>query len=145
MKNIPSKLICGILVDLLFEIDNLLNFLISSCFVVCIYLYINRSSGGSSWDLGGSLEFPPPPPLPLCIWETSKRVLLQTVQTQMKCSIMRHFIRVSTVKVTKIFRQKNTIFLENYNLTPLDMYNGLSQMYCIKSLVYKGLRPNYFI
>ena len=35
------------------------------------------------------------------------------------------------VKVKKIFRQKNTIFLENDNLTPLDMYNGLSQVYCL--------------
>ena len=33
------------------------------------------------------------------------------------------------VKVKKIFRHKNTIFLENYNPTPLDMYNGLSQVY----------------
>ena len=31
-----------------------------------------------------------------------------------------------------IFRQKNKIFVENYNLTPLDMCNGLSQVYCIK-------------
>ena len=31
-----------------------------------------------------------------------------------------------------IFRQKNTIFFFNYNLTPLDMYNGISQVYCIK-------------
>ena len=26
----------------------------------------------------------------------------------------------------------NTIYFENYNFTPLDMYNGLSQVYCIK-------------
>ena len=32
----------------------------------------------------------------------------------------------------KIFRQKNTIFFENFNLTPLDMYNGLSEVNCIK-------------
>ena len=39
-----------------------------------------------------------------------------------------HFIWVFTVcKNKKIFRQKNTIFFKNYNLTPLDMYNGLSQ------------------
>ena len=31
------------------------------------------------------------------------------------------------VKVKKSFRQKNTIFFGNYNLTPLDMYNGLSK------------------
>ena len=36
------------------------------------------------------------------------------------------------VKVKKIFRQKNTIFFENYTLTHLDMYNGLSEVYCIK-------------
>ena len=36
------------------------------------------------------------------------------------------------VKTKKIFRQNNTIFFENYNLSPLDMYNGLSQVYCIK-------------
>ena len=35
--------------------------------------------------------------LTLCIVETPKRVLLQTVNTQMKCSMMLHFIRVYTV------------------------------------------------
>ena len=35
--------------------------------------------------------------LTLCICETLKRVLLQTVKTQMKCSIMLHFIRLYTV------------------------------------------------
>ena len=29
--------------------------------------------------------------------ETPKRVLLQTVKTQMKCHIMRHFIKIYTV------------------------------------------------
>ena len=43
----------------------------------------------------------------------------------------------------KIIRQKNTVFFINYNLTSLDMYNGLSQVYCIKpeggiQIVYKG-------
>ena len=33
----------------------------------------------------------------LCILETLKRALLQTLKTQMKCFIMRHFIRVYTV------------------------------------------------
>ena len=37
---------------------------------------------------------------------------------------MWHCIRVYTVKVKKFF----TIFFENYNLTPLDMYNGLSNL-----------------
>ena len=67
----------------------------------------------------------------------------------MKCRILRHFIRVNTVcKIKKkIFRQKNVFFFKNYNLTPLtplDMYNGLSQVNCIKPernnpLVSKGL------
>ena len=34
--------------------------------------------------------------------------------------------------VKKIFKQKNTIYFENNNLAPLDMYNGLSLVYCIK-------------
>ena len=45
----------------------------------------------------------------LCNQETPKQVILQTVKTQMKCSIMLHLIRVYLfVKVKKIFRQKNT-------------------------------------
>ena len=36
------------------------------------------------------------------------------------------------VKVKKIFRQNSTIFFSyNLTVTPLDMYNGLSQVYCI--------------
>ena len=39
-----------------------------------------------------------------------------------------HFIRVYTVcKVNK-----DTMFFEKYNLAPLKLYNGLSQVYCIK-------------
>ena len=46
--------------------------------------------------------------LTLCIRETPKHVLLQTVKTQMKCSIMLHLIRVYTVcKGEKYFRQLN--------------------------------------
>ena len=41
-------------------------------------------------------------PLTLCIRETPKRVLLQTVKTQIKCSIMLHFIWVYTVCQGKI-------------------------------------------
>ena len=37
------------------------------------------------------------------------------------------------VKVKKIFRQNTKIFYEYYNLTPLDVNNGLSQVYCIIS------------
>ena len=62
--------------------------------------------------------------------ETTKRVLLQTVKTQMKSSMMLHFIRVYTVcKGKKDLR--TTDFFFNYNLTPLDTYNGLFQVYCI--------------
>ena len=40
-----------------------------------------------------------------------KWVLLQTVKTQMKCSIMLHFIRVYTICIGKTDLQtKNTIF-----------------------------------
>ena len=35
--------------------------------------------------------------LTICIGETPKWVLLETVKTQMKCHILRHFIRVYTV------------------------------------------------
>ena len=73
--------------------------------------------------------FNTPPQIP-CVSETPKQVLLQTVKTQMKCSIISGSSLL--VKVKKIFRQKNTICRENYNLTPLDTYNGLSQLYCIK-------------
>ena len=33
------------------------------------------------------------------------------------------------LKVKKIFRQRIQYFFKNYNLTPLDRYNGLSQVY----------------
>ena len=50
--------------------------------------------------------------LTLCIRETPKRVFLQTVKTQMKCSLVLHFIRVYTVcKVKKDLQTKEyTIF-----------------------------------
>ena len=76
------------------------------------------------------------------IQETPKRVLLQKLMTQMKCCI--------SSESTMIFRQKNTIyFLIYYNLTSLDMYNGLSQAYCILNQkeesisIYKGLKKLY--
>ena len=40
-----------------------------------------------------------------------------------------HFIRVYTVCKVK---KANNVFFENYNLAPLKLYNGLSQVYCIK-------------
>ena len=68
--------------------------------------------------------------LTLCIWKIPERLLLQTVKNQMECSMMLHFIRVyTTLKVRKIFRQKNTFCFENYKLTPLNMNNALSQIY----------------
>ena len=56
----------------------------------------------------------------LCV-STPKQVLLQTVKTQMKY----------TIKAKNIFIPKKKCF-EKYNLTPLNMHNGLSQVYCIK-------------
>ena len=51
--------------------------------------------------------------LALCILETPKRVLWQTVKTQMKCSIMLHFIRVCTVLFDLILYVPSTIFQLN--------------------------------
>ena len=52
----------------------------------------------------------------------------------MKCSMITTSSRSALfVKVKKIARQRNTIFFENLNQTPLDMCNGLSQVYCIIS------------
>ena len=61
----------------------------------------------------------------------SFRVFPYTFTNRIDPDEMLHFIRVYIVKVEKIFRQ-NIIFFEIYDLTPLDMYNGLSQAYCIK-------------
>ena len=47
-----------------------------------------------------------------------------------------HLGQLCLWKVKMIFRQKNKMSFENYNLTPLDMYNGLSQVYYIKSEDY---------
>ena len=48
---------------------------------------------------------------------TPKSVLWQTVNAQMKCRIMLHFIRVYTVCRDKndLQRKKHNIFLQNYN------------------------------
>ena len=45
-------------------------------------------------------------PINLCRQETPKRVLWQTVKTQMKCRIMRHFIWVCTVCLDKLNIQR---------------------------------------
>ena len=58
----------------------------------------------------------------LCIQETLKQVLLQTGKTEMKSCIMHWGLHY------KILR----FFFLHFNLTPLDIYNGLSQVYCIK-------------
>ena len=51
--------------------------------------------------------------LTLFIIATPKCVLWQTVKTQMKCRIMRHFIRVCTVCEEKIdLQNRYNIFLE---------------------------------
>ena len=70
----------------------------------------------------------------LCIRETPELVVLQTVKTQMNCCIMRHFIMIYTVcKRQKRSSDKKILFcLLNYNLTPLDIHNALSQVYFIK-------------
>ena len=53
------------------------------------------------------------------------------MKTQMKCRIMKK--RVYTVcyhNGKKDIQAKKRFF--NLNLTPLDMYNGTSQVYCVK-------------
>ena len=60
-------------------------------------------------------------------------LLLLTMKTQMKC----RSIRISPestlfVKVKKNLRTKMQYYFETYNKAPLDMYNGLSQVECIK-------------
>ena len=70
--------------------------------------------------------------LTLCIRGTPKPVLMQTENTQMKCSTMLHFIMFYTVCKLKTSSDKNTIFyLKNYNRTPLDMYSRLFHVYRI--------------
>ena len=54
-----------------------------------------------------------------CGPETPKRVPWQTGKTQMKCRIMWHFTRVSTVWEDKTDLQRKTFIFGNYNLWPL--------------------------
>ena len=67
--------------------------------------------------------------LTLCIWGN-----LTNREDQNEMPHYAAFHQGSTVfvKVKKTFRQNNTIFFFNYNLTLLEMYNVLSQDYCIK-------------
>ena len=66
----------------------------------------------------------------------------------MKCSII---IRAYTVcKSQKDHHTKEYIFLLNYNPTPLDLYNGLSQALLYQTrrknpLVYQGLKSLYYV
>ena len=50
----------------------------------------------------------------------------------MKCRIMQDFIKAFNV-CKKILRQKYDSY-KNYNRTQLDIYNGPSQVYCIKQI-----------
>ena len=84
--------------------------------------------------------------LTLCIRETPKRVLFQTVNTQMKCSIMLHFIRVNTVKVKKDLQTDKIIQYLKKNIIPdapryvqWTIPNLLYQTRRKNLLVYKGL------
>ena len=58
---------------------------------------------------------------------------LKAVKTQTKCSVMLHFINSYTVCEGKTAFHTKTIFVfENQNMTRLDIYHGLLQVYCIK-------------
>ena len=70
----------------------------------------------------------------LCIRETPIMpilVLLQTVKAQMKYRIISSGSSLFVLGKMSA-SDKSTIFFERFNLTPLDMYNGPSQVYCIK-------------
>ena len=73
-------------------------------------------------------------PITLYIQETPKWVLWQTVKTKMKCSIHQGLHCLHRQKWSS--DNKNAILFENYNLTPLDMYNGLFQVYCVTGSRY---------
>ena len=58
----------------------------------------------------------------------------QAVRIQMKCRIMRHFIRVNSVCQTECGHQKGkrfyfTCYDINHNVQPLSIYNGLFRVY----------------
>ena len=71
--------------------------------------------------------------LALCIRGNPKTSTFANSEDQDEMPLQ-YLIRVCTVCKGKIDLQTKeyNIFLENYNLTPLDMYNGLSQVYCIE-------------
>ena len=65
----------------------------------------------------------------LCRHETPNRILLNPVKTQMKCCMMRYFIRVYTVCKGKKDLQTTLFETKNPNLTPLDICNGPSHTF----------------
>ena len=88
--------------------------------------------------------------LTFCIWEPlNEYFLLQTVKTQMKCSIMLYFIRVNTVcKGKKDLQTKEYNIFENHNLTRHPRYNltmdNAKFIISKKPLAYKGLNEFSF-
>ena len=77
---------------------------------------------------------------PFVFGKPLNKSILQTVKTQIKCSIMLHFISLTVCKSKKDLQIKEyNIFLENYNLTPQDMYSLLYQTSRKTPFVYKGL------
>ena len=77
--------------------------------------------------------------LTLCIRETPKWVLLQTVKTHMKCSML-HFIRVYTVcKGIKDFQTKE------YNILLIVTWHPRYVEWTIPSLLYQSRRKNLLI
>ena len=72
----------------------------------------------------------------LFILDTGKQVLLQTVKTQMKCRIRRHFIRVSSVCLR--LKQTSGIeicnFIEISTCDPIKIQNGQFHTYCINMI-----------
>ena len=105
-------------------------------------LYHLRETIGSG-KLGSNLapigKMPVLLSLTFCLWETPKRVLLQTVKTHFTNSEhpdeMLHnaaFHQGLHCYGKKNLHTKNSKTFENYNLTPLDVYNRLSQVYYIK-------------
>ena len=71
--------------------------------------------------------------LTICILETPTGVLWQTVKTQMKCHILRHFIWFFTVYEDKIQSSGTDVHnnLEVFTCDPLKIYNGQSHPHCI--------------
>ena len=67
----------------------------------------------------------------LYICETPKRVFLKTERTQMKSFILSGY--KLSVKVNYLQTKEYNIFLKITTCQQPDIYNGLTQVYCIKS------------